>query len=44
MKAVANGECVLVRVGCSELGALVGMGEAVMLDIMALADDNGWQG
>jgi hypothetical protein len=43
VKAVAIGECVLVRAGYSEGGALVGVGEVVMLDIMALRDDNGWQ-
>jgi hypothetical protein len=39
----ANGESLLVRVGCSELGGLVGVGEVVMLDIMASWDDNGCQ-
>ena len=43
MKAVAIGECVLVRAGYSEGGALAGVGEVVMLDIMAERDDNGWQ-
>ena len=43
VKIAANGECVLASVGCSELSALVGVGEVVMLDIMAERDDNGWQ-
>ena len=43
MKAVANGECMYVRFGCSELTGLVGVGEAVMLGIMASQDDNRWQ-
>jgi hypothetical protein len=40
---VASGEGVLVRVGGSEWSGLVGVGEVVMLDIMALVDDNGCQ-
>jgi len=38
-----NGECMFVKFGCSGLIALVGVGEEVMLDIMAERDDNGWQ-
>jgi hypothetical protein len=32
-----------VRAGCCELSVVVRVSEAVMLDIMALRDDNGWQ-
>jgi hypothetical protein len=39
----ATGEGVLVRVGCGELSGLVGVGEVVMLDIMAERYDNGCQ-
>ena len=38
-----NGECMFVKFGCSGQIALVGVGEVVMLDIMAERDDNGWQ-
>lgn len=35
VKVVAIGECVLVRVGGRVVRALAGVGEAVMLDIVA---------
>jgi hypothetical protein len=39
----ANGECVLVKRPVQRTEGVGGSGEAVMLDIVALRDDNGCQ-